>query len=231
MRILIVEDDYSVAKIIKLVFKEQNINFDHTINGEEAIEYINAYEYDLIMLDIMLPGNQNGYDVLSYIRENKKLHTPVLMLSGLSDSPKKVISLNKGADDYLTKPFDKQELLARINAIVRRHQGYSSSIIVIGDLKIDIDKRQVTINDKLVPVTTKEYNIVQILALRKGKTVSKESLLDALYNGLDEPEPKIIDVFICKLRKKFKKMSKNSHHYIETIWGQGYNLRDPNGNA
>lgn len=229
MKILIVEDDLLVARNIKMVLKESTFNSDHVLTGEEAIEYVNTYDYDLIILDLILPDIQ-GYEVLKYIRDTKKLFTPVLILSGLSESIEKIKGLNEGADDYLTKPFNSEELIARINAITRRHQGHSSSSIKIGDLNIEIDKRKVSINDKVVNLTGTEYSILQILALRKGKIVSKETLLTKLYDGLNEPEPKIIDVFICKLRDKITLASKNkeSKKYIVTVWGQGYLLKDPN---
>lgn len=230
MRILIVEDDSLVAKNIQIIFKDLNINSDHVVTGEEAMEYINTYVYDLIILDLILPDMQ-GYEVLTYLREKKKSETPVLILSGLSESIDKVKGLNKGADDFLTKPFNRQELIARINAIIRRYQGYSSSVINIGDLNIDIDKKQATMHNETVKLTHKEYNIIEILSLRKGKIVSKEAILDQLYGGLDEPEPKIIDVFICKLRKKLmnksEKLTGKKKNYISTIWGQGYLVKDP----
>lgn len=228
MKILIVEDDILVARNIKMVLKESAFNSDHVLTGEEAIEYVNTYDYDLIILDLILPDIQ-GYEVLKYIRDTKKLSTPVLILSGLSESIEKIKGLNEGADDYLTKPFNSEELIARINAITRRHQGHSSSSIKIGDLIIEIDKRKVSIKDKIINLTNTEYSILQILALRKGKIVSKETLLTKLYDGLNEPEPKIIDVFICKLRDKITLASQNkeSKKYIVTVWGQGYLLKDP----
>lgn len=228
MKILIVEDDHLVAKHIKMTLKQSAFTSDHVLTGEEAIEYINTYDYDLIILDLILPDIQ-GYEVLKYLRHTKNLATPVLILSGLSESMEKIRGLNDGADDYLTKPFNAAELVARINAITRRHQGHSSSNITVGKLVIEIDKRQVKFDGKPISLTGSEYSILHILALRSGKVISKEVLLNKLYDGLSEPEPKIIDVFICKLRDKINHVAEGEpgKRYIATIWGQGYMLKNP----
>lgn len=228
MKILIVEDDRLVANTIRMVLKPPTYNCDHVMNGEEALEYLNTYEYDVIILDIMLP-DMKGHDILKYMRQKKKLSTPVLILSGLSDSTEKILGLNEGADDYLTKPFNNEELIARLNAVTRRHQGHSSSNITVGKLVIEIDKQSVKFDQKPIKLTKTEYSILHILALRTGKVVSKDALLTKLYDGIHEPEPKIIDVFICKLRDKINAQSENDEgkQYIVTVWGQGYMLQDP----
>ena len=154
--------------------------------------------------------------------------SPVLILSGLTESENKVKGLGTGADDYLTKPFEKNELLARIQAIVRRSQGHSQSIISTGRLSINLDAQSVEIDGQAIHLTGKEYGILELLSLRKGTTLTKEMFLNHLYGGMDEPELKIIDVFICKLRKKLSTAT-GGVTYIETVWGRGYVLRDPQG--
>jgi len=153
-----------------------------------------------------------------------------LILSGLSESENKVKGLGTGADDYLTKPFNKDELIARIHAIVRRSKGHAESIIRTGNMSVNLDGRTVEVNDKSVHLTGKEYGILELLSLRKGTTLTKEMFLNHLYNGMDEPELKIIDVFVCKLRKKLA-MASEDETYIHTVWGRGYVLRDPEGNS
>lgn len=224
MRVLLVEDDYAVSQSIEAMLKKEGMVVDSSEYGEEGLDIAKFYDYDIIILDLMLP-DMNGYEVLKSLR-NAKVNTPVLILSGLSEPDKKVKGLGYGADDYLTKPFDKAELLARIQAVVRRSKGHANSIIKTGDVEIDLDTQTVTVNDKVLHLTGKEYGIMELLSLRKGATLNKDQFLNHLYGGIDEPELKIIDVFICKLRKKLEKAS-GGKNYIETVWGRGYVLRDP----
>ncbi len=224
MRVLLVEDDTSTAKSIELMLKSEGYIVDTTDLGEDGIEIGKIYDYDIIILDLMLP-DMDGYDVLKSLRDSK-VETPILILSGLSELDNKIKGLGYGADDYLTKPFDKRELVARIQAIVRRSQGHSQSIIQTGDVKVNLDSRTVEVAGEPLHLTGKEYGIIELLSLRKGTTLTKEMFLNHLYGGMDEPEVKIIDVFICKLRKKIQDAT-NGDNYIETVWGRGYVLRDP----
>ncbi|MBQ9035560.1 MAG: response regulator transcription factor [Alphaproteobacteria bacterium] len=224
MRVLLVEDDYAVSQSIETMLKKEGMVVDSSEYGEEGLDIAKFYDYDIIILDLMLP-DMNGYEVLKSLR-NAKVNTPVLILSGLSEPDKKVKGLGYGADDYLTKPFDKAELLARIQAVVRRSKGHANSIIKTGDVEIDLDTQTVTVKGKTLHLTGKEYGIMELLSLRKGATLNKDQFLNHLYGGIDEPELKIIDVFICKLRKKLEKAS-GGKNYIETVWGRGYVLRDP----
>ena len=194
--------------------------------GADGLEIGKIYDYDIIILDLMLP-DMDGYDVLKALRD-AKVETPILILSGLTELDNKIKGLGYGADDYLTKPFDKRELIARIQAIVRRSQGHSQSIIETGKIKVNLDTRTVAVNDEPLHLTGKEYGIIELLSLRKGTTLTKEMFLNHLYGGMDEPEVKIIDLFICKLRKKLEDAS-GGLNYIETVWGRGYVLRDPQG--
>lgn len=224
MRVLLVEDDSSTAKSIELMLKSEGYIIDVTDLGEDGLDLGKIYEYDIIILDLMLP-DMDGYDVLKALRASK-VDTPVLILSGLNEMDSKLKGLGFGADDYLTKPFDKRELVARIQAIVRRSQGHAQSIIETGDIKVNLDARTIEAGGAPLHLTGKEYAILELLSLRKGSTLTKEMFLNHLYGGMDEPEAKIIDVFICKLRKKLADATDGSN-YIETVWGRGYVLRDP----
>ncbi len=224
MRVLLVEDDSSTAKAIELSLASEGIICDTTQLGEEGLEIGKIYDYDIIILDLMLP-DIDGYEVLRRFRA-ARVTTPILILSGLSGPDQKIKGLGYGADDYLTKPFNKGELIARIQAIVRRSKGHSESIIRTGKLSINLDTRSVEVDAKPLHLTSKEYAILELLSLRKGTTLTKEMFLNHLYGGIDEPELKIIDVFICKLRKKLATAA-GGENYIETVWGRGYVLKDP----
>jgi two-component system cell cycle response regulator CtrA len=228
MRVLLVEDDSSTAKSIELMLKSEGYIIDTTDLGEDGLDLGKIYDYDIIILDLMLP-DMDGYDVLKSLRDSKVV-TPILILSGLTELDNKIKGLGYGADDYLTKPFDKRELIARIQAIVRRSQGHSQSIIKTGKVAVNLDSRTVEVDGAPLHLTGTEYGIIELLSLRKGSTLTKEMFLNHLYGGMDEPEVKIIDVFICKLRKKIQDQA-GGDNYIETVWGRGYVLRDPQESA
>lgn len=223
MRVLLIEDDEVTSRSIELFLGEEGYSVDATEFGEEGLDLGRVYDYDVIVLDLNLP-DVSGYDVLRQLRD-AKVESPVLILSGLSDSDDKVKGLGIGADDYLTKPFDKREMMARLKALIRRAQGHSQAVVKVGALEVDLTDRTASINDKVLNLTGKEFAMLELLALRRGSTLSKEMFLNHLYGGMDEPELKIIDVFICKLRKKIAKAN-NGNHYIETVWGRGYVLRE-----
>jgi two-component system, cell cycle response regulator CtrA len=224
MRVLLVEDDSNTAQSIALLLKSEGFICDTTDLGEDGLEIGKLYDYDIILLDLMLP-DIDGYEVLRRLRA-ARVNTPILILSGLNEMDSKLKGLGFGADDYLTKPFDRRELIARIQAIVRRSKGHSESVIKTGKLAVNLDTRTVEIAGQPLHLTGKEYAILELLALRKGTTLTKEMFLNHLYGGMDEPELKIIDVFICKLRKKLANASQG-RNYIETVWGRGYVLREP----
>jgi len=256
MRVLLIEDDSATAQSIELMLKSESFNVYTTDLGEEGIDLGKLYDYDIILLDLNLP-DMSGYEVLRTLRV-AKVKTPILILSGLTAIEDKVKGLGFGADDYLTKPFHKDELVARIQAIVRRSKGHAQSVIATGDLIVNLDQKTVEVAGARVHLTGKEYQMLELLSLRKGTTLTKEMFLNHLYGGMDEPELKIIDVFICKLRKKLckdvfltnlyggmdepggkiidvficklrQKLSKASggRQHIETVWGGGYVMRDP----
>jgi len=224
MRVLLVEDDAATAASIELMLRSESFICDTTDLGEDGLEIGKLYDYDIIILDLMLP-DIDGYEVLRRLRA-ARVRTPILILSGLGELDHKIKGLGFGADDFLTKPFDRRELVARIQAIVRRAKGHSESVIRTGKLLVNLDSRVVEVEGQPLHLTGKEYGILELLSLRKGTTLTKEMFLNHLYGGMDEPELKIIDVFVCKLRKKLATAT-NGENYIETVWGRGYVLRDP----
>jgi len=224
MRILLIEDDPSTAESIEMMLKKADLNTYVTDSGEEGIELAKLYDYDLIILDLTLP-DIDGYEVLRKLRVSR-VDTPTLILSGADGADSKIKGFGCGADDYLTKPFNREELVARIHAIVRRSKGHAQSIIHTGKIAVNLDAKTVEANGYPVHLTGKEYQMLELLSLRKGSTLTKEMFLNHLYGGMDEPEVKIIDVFICKLRKKLA-LATDGANYIETVWGRGYVLRDP----
>ncbi|BCW88470.1 Cell cycle response regulator CtrA [Alphaproteobacteria bacterium SO-S41] len=228
MRVLLIEDDSAMAQSIDLMLKSEGFNVYSTDLGEEGVDLGKLYDYDIILLDLNLP-DMSGFEVLKHLRV-AKVQTPILILSGTSTIENKVKGLGVGADDYLTKPFHKDELVARIHAIVRRSKGHSQSVILTGKLTVNLDTKTVEVQGSRVHLTGKEYQMLELLSLRKGTTLTKEMFLNHLYGGMDEPELKIIDVFICKLRKKLA-MATEGDNYIETVWGRGYVLRDPPAGA
>ncbi|WP_371038962.1 response regulator transcription factor CtrA [Rhodosalinus sp. FB01] len=224
MRVLLVEDDPTTSKSIEMMLTHANLNVYSTDLGEEGIDLARLYDYDLILLDLNLP-DMTGHEVLRQLR-TARIATPILILSGSDDTESKIKGFGFGADDYMTKPFHRDELVARIHAIIRRSKGHSQSVIRTGKVAVNLDAKTAEVDGKPVHLTGKEYQMLELLSLRKGTTLTKEMFLNHLYGGMDEPELKIIDVFICKLRKKIAEATGGAT-YIETVWGRGYVLRDP----
>jgi two-component system cell cycle response regulator CtrA len=228
MRVLLIEDEPTTARGIELMLSADRFNVYATDLGEEGVDLGKLYDYDIILLDLNLP-DMSGTEVLRRLRA-ARVSTPVLVLTGIGELESKVAALSVGADDYLTKPFHRDELLARIQAVVRRSKGHSQSIIRTGELAVNLDAKTVDVGGARVHLTGKEYDIVELMSLRKGVTITKDTFLNHLYGGMDEPDVKIIDVFICKLRKKLA-LACGGRSYIETVWGRGYVLRDAPGLA
>jgi two-component system cell cycle response regulator CtrA len=231
MRAIVVEDEAMTAKAITLALSKEGYVCDWVSVGAEALEVARICSYDIMILDLKLSGGIDGYELLARLRA-AKVRIPILILSGLAGTEQKVRGLGFGADDYLTKPYNRSELIARLQAIIRRSKGHPESVIRIGSsLCINLDSRTVECSGKPVHLTSKEYAILELLALRAGTILNKTMFLNHLYGGMDEPELKIIDVFVCKLRKKLAKAT-GGDGFIETVWGRGYvlNKRDTGNN-
>jgi two-component system cell cycle response regulator CtrA len=224
MRVLLIEDDATTAASIEVILRAENFVCDITDLGEDGLEIGKLYDFDIIILDLLLP-DIDGYEVLRRLR-TAGVHTPILILSGLSGIDHKIKAFGVGADDFLTKPFHRRELVARIQAIVRRSRGHPELTIRTGRLVVNLDTRAVTVDSSLLRLTGKEYGVLELLSLRKGRTLTREMFFNHLYGSSDGPEPKIIDVFVCKLRKRLAEAT-GGEHYIENVWGQGYVMRDP----
>jgi two-component system cell cycle response regulator CtrA len=223
MHILLVEDNPVTSKSIELKLTAEGHNVFATDLGEDAIELAGLYDYDVVLLDLEL-SDMTGIEVLRVLRA-EKIRAPVIVVTAAADVETKVKALSAGADDFITKPFHKAELAARINAVVRRSRGHSESIIRTGAIALNLDTRTTEVGGVPVHLTPSEYKVLELLSLRKNSVLTKEMCLNHLYNGLKEPEVKIIDVFICKLRKKLAQ-AHDGGNQIETVWGGGYMLRD-----
>ena len=226
MRILVVENDRPDAAPLEALLQQRGWAVDPAGSTEEAMELLRHYEYDLVLAD----AAGHGIDGIALVQRMRsaRVAAPVMLLTAGNDADHRVKALSAGADDVLSAPVDKEELFARLSAIVRRSRGHSRAVLQVGPLSLDLDARQASVDGRDVPLTGKEYAILELLVLRKGMALSKETFLNHLYNGMDEPEMKIIDVFVCKLRKKLAQAG--APELIGTIWGRGYILRDPVAN-
>lgn len=224
MRVLLIEDDSATAQSIKLMLKSESLNVYRTDLGEEGVDLAKLYDYDIILIDLNLP-DISSFEVLRSLRTSK-VKMPILILSGFAGIEDKIKALGLGVDDYMTKPFRKDELIARIHAVVRRSKGHAPSVISTGDLTVNLDQKIVKVAGARVHLTEKEYQVLELLSLRRGNPLTKEKLLNHLYDSVDEPNLNIINVFICSLRKKLANAG-NGKNYIKTVWGRGYMLRKP----
>lgn len=222
MRVLIVEDDGSSNRSLASLLRSNGVIVDQVDRGDEALELVRHYDYDVVLADLVLP-DMEGYDIVRRMR-SARIETPVIIQATLVRPQARVKAFAIGADDFITKPFDHAELFARMQAIVRRSKGYSQPMLRCGPLQLNLDSHEVLVSGSPVHLTGKEYAILELLVLRKGMVLTKEVFLNHLYGGMDEPEMKIIDVFICKLRKKLAEAG--APNVIGTVWGRGYMVRD-----
>ena len=222
MRVLLVDNDVQAVTTTQRALKSTGAVLEHVETGEEAFHLAKRYDYDALVMDLILPDT-DGYEVIRRLRWSS-VSVPILVLSSLTRPQAKVKAFSLGADDFLARPFDDAELGARIQALVRRSKGLSHSRIGLGATVLDMDSNIVTVHGKTVHLTEKEYRILELLFLRSGSIVAKESFLNHLYGGNDEPDIKIIDVFVCKLRRKLSQAGAGD--VITTVWGRGYIVRD-----
>ena len=222
MRILIIEDEVNLADAIKRALTEQHYSVDIASNGEEGLEYAEVNDYDLLILDIMLPDIK-GWDVCAELRRNK-FTTPILMLTALDSIENKIRGLDSGADDYLTKPFDLGELLARVRSLMRRQTQQKTSIIQVGDLTMDTSERTVTRAGKDIKLSAKEFAMLEYFILHKNKVLTREMISEHVWDMNFDPQSNVIDSFVRFLRQKVDKDF--DKQLIHTIRGVGYKLME-----
>ena len=218
MKLLLVEDNKKLSDNLKKSLEKEGYTIKQAFNLEQAFDMFYEEDFSLVILDINLPDG-SGFDFCKNLRE-EEFKTPILMLTARDDIKDKVTGLNIGADDYLTKPFSLEELFARVRSLLRRSSGVTKNIFKIGNLKIDLNKKQVKIKNKEVNLSAKEYQLLQYLALNKGRLVSKYKILENVWGYGVDIETNVVDVYIGYLRKKLGK------NYIKTVKGMGYKLKD-----
>lgn len=224
MRVLLADKDKAFCQGISFFLKSKKAIVDLVHSAEDAEEMARLYEYDAIISGLLF-SDKSGTELLKRLR-GSGINTPFIVLSAVSSVAKKIECFDLGADDYIIRPCDKNELVARLRAIVRRSRGYGQAIVNVGDMTLNLGTKVVKIGDKTLNLTGKEYALLELLALRKGMIVSKEQFLNHLYGGTDEePEMKIIDVFLCRIRTKIKRLS-GGKDYVQTVWGRGYILQE-----
>ena len=222
MRVLVVENEGLANRSLVQLLRANGVIVDQIDTGEDALDLARHYDYDVVLVDLVLP-DMEAYDVVRRMRA-ARMETPVIIQSSLVRPEARVKAFSIGADDFITKPYDHAELFARMQAIMRRSKGYSQPTLRCGTVQLSLDSREVEVSGRQVHLTGKEYAILELLILRKGMVLTKEVFLNHLYGGMDEPEMKIIDVFICKLRKKLAEAG--APNVIGTVWGRGYMVRD-----
>ena len=222
MKILLAEDEIDSNNVITRYLKKNGYSVDSVLDGEEALDYLEYGEYDLVILDIMMP-KVNGFEVIKKLRD-KGNHTSVLMLTARDSADDKVKGLDLGADDYIVKPFDFNELLARIRAVVRRKYGNSSNKLVIGDLILDTSEKSVTRAGKQIELTGKEYEVLEYLMQSKNRILSREQIKEHVWDFDYEGDSNIIDVLIKNIRKKID--IEDGKQIIYTKRGLGYVIKE-----
>lgn len=222
--ILVVDDEREIVELIELYFRSSNYKIFKAYDGIEAINIIDKNDINLAIVDIMMP-NLNGYSLIQNIRS--KLNIPIIVISAKVEGYDKILALDMGADDYVTKPFDPLELVARVNAQIRRVYGYSNSpeigekLIQVGDLKLDLEAFKLTKNNKEIPLTSTELKIVELFMKNPNKVFTKKNLFESVWDEVYIAEDNAIMVQISKIRDKIEDTSKEPK-YIKTIRGIGY---------
>jgi len=220
MRVLQVEDDAIVARGTELLLRSVGSIVDTAGTGAEALEILRMTEYDIMIVDLQLPDMQ-GHELVRQMRA-RRIETPVLMVTGFSAPAAKMAAFAVGVDDFVAKPVDNAELIARLRAIVRRNNGFSHRVLQAGPVRLDQDGRTLAIGGSPVRLTRKEFDLLELLLIRRGRVVTKGTVLDHLYGGLDEPTSRTVDVFLCYLRKKMA--GAGAPDLIQTVAGVGYRI-------
>ena len=218
MKILVVEDERDLNRIITKHLKKNNYSVDRCFDGQEALDFISYSEYDLIITDIMMP-NVDGYEFIDKLRANKN-NTPVIMLTAKDTLEDKIVGLDSGADDYIVKPFEFDELLARIRVLMRRNYGLATNIIQIEEVTLDLAKKQVAKSGEIIDLTGKEYEVLEYLMKNKGSILSRDQILNHVWDYEYEGASNIVDVIIKNIRKKLDRGEGNT--IIYTKRGLGY---------
>ncbi|MXV35200.1 MULTISPECIES: response regulator transcription factor [unclassified Saccharibacter] len=222
MRVLIAESDLFISSPLIRMLRNASYTVDHATSGSDTINMLKYYDYDLLITEMSLE-DMEGHDIIRQIRR-AQITTPIMVISTLMQPQAKVMAFAAGADDYVIKPYDNDELLARVQALMRRAHGFAEPRIKVGPLELDLSSRMISIDGQFLHLTSKEYAIMELLIVRRGAILTKDTFLNHLYGGIDEPEMKIIDVFICKLRRKLQRFG--AGHMITTVWGRGYILAE-----
>jgi len=215
MRVLVVEDEPDLLGTLVQAMREEGHAVDEAADGEEALYKAVEWDYDAIILDVMLP-RMDGFEVLKRLRQKKK--TPVLMLTARTKVNDRIQGLDSGADDYILKPVDLEELAARVRALIRRSQGDASHLIRVGEVEVDTSARKATLGGQPVALTGREYALLEFMVSRRGKIVSRTDLYEHLHDENDTPMSNLVDVHVFNLRKKF------GAAFITTLRGQGYSI-------
>ncbi len=228
-KVLVVDDEKHIVKGLKFSLEQDQMEVDCAYDGEEALMMAKRYEYDVILLDVMLP-KLDGFEVLQQVREFSNV--PIIMLTAKGDDMNKILGLEYGADDYITKPFNILEVKARIKAVMRRTKSTtkdddkSIKTLTVGELKLDLDGRRVFISGKEINLTAKEFDLLELLATNPNKVFARDSLLEMIW-GFDFPgDARTVDVHIRRLREKIED-NPSEPEYIHTKWGVGYYFKNP----
>lgn len=224
MRVLLVEDDYAMQHSISTALNIAGLVVESCVTSQEGLERLKYYDYDVIIVDLAADAPV-GEELIRKIR-GCQVDSPIICISAVDAAYVKVKMFSAGADDYIVKPFACMELVARTQAILRRFHGFSESVLKVGDVQLNLNTKETFVGTSPLHLTGKECAILELLMLRHGSVLSKETFLNHLYGGMDEPEIKIVDVFICKIRKKMQRLGLNNA--ITTLWGRGYVLREEN---
>lgn len=223
MRVLFLEDELKIANFVRAGLTEQGFVVDYCENGNEAIALALDRDYDVLVLDIMVPG-KDGLAILKQLRKSRR-NTPVILVTARSELDDRLAGLNLGADDYITKPFFVEELVARIHAVVRRSAGERQNVLIVADLGLDRITREVSCQGHVIALTTREFNLLEYLMRSPGRVFTRTQMLEHVWGYDFNPGTNVVDVCIQRLRKKIDCAGESSH--IQNVRGVGYRFRTP----